>query len=261
MSAQFLNMQVQINTNNSQAFNNASGGGANNTAEAGVFDSLISEYAAEPSSEVSGAEINNFNKNNTEIKINNSLNADAKANIDVNKNLNNNFAQISQNVLDILALNLNNNLNVQDAELLENLNLNNNNLSELENLFAELENINLNDEDAKILLTDLAEKIINNYADKLSVNDLNKLNSLASAVKNLNNFKNSSSSKAENINLNLNNSSSELLDLVSELSEAELQINLAENIKSVLNNLASRQNNNDVELEPENLNLKLNNYN
>ena len=253
MSAQFLNMQVQINTNNSQAFNNASGGSANNTAEAGVFDSLMSEYAeldASPSSsalslssEVSGVEINNFNKNNAEI----------------NKNLNSNFAQISQNVLDILALNLNNNLN-NNAELLEDLNLNNNNLSELENLFAELENINLNDEDAKILLTDLAEKIINNYADKLSSQDLNKLNALASALKNfnnLNNFKNS----VKNININLNNSSSELLDLVSELSEAELQINLAENIKSVLNNLVSRQNNNDLELGAENLNLKLNNYN
>ncbi len=91
MSAQFLNMQVQINTNNSQAFNNASGGSANNTAEAGVFDSLMNEYAeldASPSSsasslssDVSGVEINNFNKNNAEIKINNGLNADAKAEI------------------------------------------------------------------------------------------------------------------------------------------------------------------------------------
>ena len=239
----FMQMQVQINTNNAQAFAGAAASGGNADAQAlpGVFDSLMTEYAAASSDLNINNNLKNLNNNNAAAHESSSLN----------------FAQISQNILDILAAQQ----AVSNDEA--NINLNKlNNLSGLEDLIAEFEDLNLNldldlnDEDAKNLLANLAEKIIVNYADKLSSSDANKLNILTAAVKDLKNLNNNLS------NLNLSSSSSsELLSNISSMSEAELQTALAGTIQNVLNNLVSRQVDDNNNLERESGNLNLNNYN
>lgn len=240
-------VQVQVNPNNNQTFSGTSGSNSNNSADSGIFDSLMNEYSAQSNYAAKSAQGTKTNKAANETNLPQSSNS-------------NYSRSVSQNVLNILASQININAENDNTGQLANtvFQIAGAENDEANELLAELNNINDDDAESRLLLAEIADKIIDRFSDRLSADDRNKLSLLAAGLRSSVLSNSSSSSLSQYLSNSANSAnnlaSNSLSSLIAGMTEAEIRAELTRSLQNALVNLNPAQNQGN-NLQVENLNL------